>query len=222
MKRAIEEILLPRMSRAELIAIPVEGMRRIEISIADDIAGSIASLSEGLPSFAHLLSFHAASICVSDDRYELTSGDLMTAVTRSVTKHSLLSTYKTAVLAQRKDTLHAKVLLACALAPKDGLGYFTAADVRVPMSEIMGRAYSIPAFSPHLKAFTESERGSVLRREGTERRYRGRFRDALLQPFTVLTALSEGWLPANYKDRFVPPTAQEAHDGDTQPPLPTA
>lgn len=203
-KRAIEEILLPRMFRDELLAIPTEGMKRIEIAIAPDIAGSIASLSEGLPSFAHLLSFHAAGICVSDDRYELTANDLLAAVERSVSKHSLLSTYKRAVTAQRKDTLHAKVLLACALASKDGLGYFTAADVREPMSDIMGRAYSIPAFSPHLKAFTESERGAVLRREGTERRYRWRFRDPLLQPFTVLTALSEGWLPVKYKERFVP------------------
>lgn len=203
-KRAIEEILLPRMSSGELLAIPTEGMRRIEIAIPPEVASSIASLSEGLPSFAHLLSFHAAGICVSDDRYELTARDLIAAVERSVSKHSLLSTYKRAVTAQRKDTLHAKVLLACALAPKDGLGYFTAADVREPMSDIMGRAYSIPAFSPHLKAFTESERSAVLRREGTERRYRWRFRDPLLQPFTVLTALSEGWLPLKYKERFVP------------------
>ncbi len=41
----------------------------------------------------------------------------------------------------------------------------------------------------------------VLKREGTERRcrYRYRFRNPLLQPLTVLTALSEGWLPEKYK-----------------------
>ena len=34
----------------------------------------------------------------------------------------------------------------CALAKKDGLGYFTAKSVVEPMSRIMGKKYDIPAF----------------------------------------------------------------------------
>jgi hypothetical protein len=76
----------------------------------------------------------------------------------------------------------------------------TDTDLREPMRRIMGKAYEIPAYSPHLKAFTEIERGPALKREGPERRYRYRFVDPLLQPFIVLTALAEGWLPDDYRD----------------------
>jgi hypothetical protein len=79
------------------------------------------------------------------------------------------------------------------------LGYFTAGSVREPMTRIMGKPYEIPAFAPHLKSFTELDRGCVLKREGIERRYTYRFRNPLLQPFTVLNALAEGTLPDDYR-----------------------
>ena len=59
----------------------------------------------------------------------------------------------------------------------------------------MGRPYDIPAFAPHLKAFTEIDRGNVLRKDGVPRRYRYRFRNPLLQPFSILSALTEGVIP---------------------------
>ena len=86
------------------------------------------------------------------------------------------------------------------------------------MQHIMGKPYEIPAYAPHLKAFTEVERGPALRREGPERRYRYRFVDPLLQPFIVLTALSEDWLPNHYRDSLF---AQVGTAGDTQALPPT-
>jgi hypothetical protein len=190
------------MTTTELLEIPMSGFRQLDMTISADAAHAIAVLAEGLPHFAHLLSLHAGQRSVADDRANVTLADVQSAIKLALKRHSVLRAYQTAVAAQRKDTLHARVLLACALAEKDPLGFFTASSVRGPMSDIMGRPYSIPAFAPHLKAFTEPERGAALKREGFERRYRYRFRDPLLQPFTILTAMADGWLPAKYKDGF--------------------
>lgn len=60
------------------------------------------------------------------------------------------------------------------------------------MKSITNRPYDIPAFAPHLKAFTTDERGAVLRRTGKARKYFYRFQNPMLQPYVVLTALSKG------------------------------
>ncbi len=199
-QRAIEEVPMPRMSQSEILDIPTQGFKVLGMTIAGEALVLVSNLAEGLPHYAHLLSLYAGQRAVLDDRSEVSISDVLTAVNTVVEgRHSALREYQVAVRAQRKDTLYERVLLACALAEKDKLGFFSASAVREPLSEIMKRPYDIPAFAPHLKAFTGEERGMVLKREGPTRRYRYRFRNPLLQPFTIITALSEGWLPEKYK-----------------------
>jgi AAA domain len=201
-QRNLEQIALPRMSAHELQAIPENGFGRMGMTITDEALALIVNLSEGLPHYAHYLSLYSGQNTLQDDRSEVGSQDVVKAMKHAVSNHTVLSEYKKAIRAQRTGTLHDKVLLACALADKDELGFFSASDVRGPMSEIMGKDYDIPAFSPHLKAFTELDRGPVLRREGPERRFRYRFRNPLIQPFAIIDAISKGSLPKQYQDRL--------------------
>jgi hypothetical protein len=60
------------------------------------------------------------------------------------------------------------------------------------MSRIMGKPYGIPAFARHLNAFTDEARSAVLHKRGEQRRYFYRFENPLLQPFVILTGLSNG------------------------------
>jgi hypothetical protein len=85
------------------------------------------------------------------------------------------------------------VLLACALAHGDDLGYFASGDVRAPLSEIIGRPYEIPAFSQHLNELSDPEgtRGLILQKAGTSRKFRFRFINPLLQPYVVLRGLAD-------------------------------
>lgn len=80
-------------------------------------------------------------------------------VSRKKAQHSILSAYEKATQSARRDNLFAQVLLACALAPKTELGYFSATGVRYPMSRLMGKPYEIPAFARHLNEFVELHRG---------------------------------------------------------------
>jgi len=198
-QRAVEEVHMPRMSQPELEEIIEEGLATAEMTIAPKAKMQIARLAEGLPHYTHLLTLHAGQHAVLDDRSEVENSDVDRAVKEAVERHSLLRDYQMAIQSPRPDNLFSRVLAACALAEKNRLGYFTAAAVRDPMSRIMGRQYTIPAFAPHLNAFTELDRGSVLRKDGTPRKYIYRFRNPLLQPFAIFSALAEGVIPEDYK-----------------------
>jgi len=107
------------------------------------------------------------------------------------TNQSIVDAYHKAVFSAR-ETLYPSVLLACALAPTDETGFFAASDVRKPLTEIMKKQYDIPAYSPHLHALSDAERGPVLQKRGKSRRYRFRFVNPLLQPYVIMNGLAAG------------------------------
>jgi Cdc6-like AAA superfamily ATPase len=190
--RALVQIEMPRMTIVELGEILVKGSERAGITIKQDAIHDIAALSEGLPHYTHLLGLNAGLRAVQDDRTDVTAQDVQKAIPKSVDRHTILSDYQRATRSARKDALFAQVLLACAMAPKHRLGFFTSGEIRDPLEVIAGRRLDIPAFSNHLSQFLEVERGAVLQREGSSRRYFYRFSDPIFQPYVVLNGLAEG------------------------------
>ncbi len=60
------------------------------------------------------------------------------------------------------------------------------------MRKILGRDdIDIPAFSRHLHAFCDTERGKVLTKIGKEHMHRFRFSDPLMKPFVLIKAIAE-------------------------------
>lgn len=198
-QRSFHEVPMPRMSADDCAAIVNGGLSELSLDISDDVRDVVVGLSEGLPYFVHQLMLVASQRAISDDRDEVLIGDVDYAVSEAVQQHTLLREYETAIASPRRDNLYSKVLIACALAEKNSLGYFQPSAVREPMSKIMGKPYDIPAFSRHINAFQEVERGAVLQRIGTERKYQYRFRNPMLQAFAVLVAVKEGVLPPDFK-----------------------
>jgi hypothetical protein len=201
-QRAIAEVQLGRMEPSELTGIIDDGLAQVNMTITAPARRRIGRLAEGLPQYVHMLTLFAAQRSVMDDRLEVDTDDVRDAINKVARRHSLLREYQTAVQSPRRDNLFAQVLAACALAEKNRLGYFTPGAVKEPMSRIMGKPYDIANFATHLSAFTSSERGSVLQRVGVERKYVYRFRNPLLQPFALLTALSEGIIAKGLVDEI--------------------
>ena len=189
-ERALAQVRMPRMSMNELIEIVDNGMTQLEMTIDGDARLKIARLSEGLPHYTHLLAMHAAQRAVADDRDHIALADVNAAIQTAVETHLLLSEYQSSIRSPRAGNLYEQVLIACALAPKDNLGYFTASAVRQPLSLIMGKRYEIPAFARHLKRFSEPLSG-VLVKSGEPRRFVYRFINPLLQPFAILAGISK-------------------------------
>jgi hypothetical protein len=190
--RALVQIEMPRMAMGELSEILASGCERAGLFPRPDTLHEVAALSEGLPHYTHLLGLHAGQHAVQNDRTEVTVADVRRAIPKAVDRHTILSDFQQATRSARKDALFSQVLLACALAPKNQLGFFTSGAIRDPLQIIAGRRIEIPAFSNHLSQFLEAERGSVLRREGSSRRYFYRFTDPIFQPYVVLNGLSTG------------------------------
>jgi AAA domain len=194
--RALVQIEMPRMKVDELGAIITNGCAKASLTARQDAIRDIAELSEGLPHYTHLLGLHAGLHAVQNDRTEITTTDVQEAIPKAVDRHTILSDYQRATRSARKDALFSEVLLACALAPKNQLGFFTSGAIREPLELIAGRRIEIPAFSNHLSQFLEPERGAVLQREGSSRRYFYRFTDPIFQPYVILSGLSHALITA--------------------------
>ena len=138
---------------------------------------------------------------------EVSTEDVETAIARSIdhAQQSIVSSYHHATSSPRGN-LYAEVLLACALANTDELGYFPSANVRDPLSKIMGKHYDIPAFAQHLRDFCEEKRGPVLQRTGHPRRYGFRFINPLMEPFVMMKGISKGLVKSDTLEAKSSPT----------------
>jgi hypothetical protein len=105
------------------------------------------------------------------------------------TQHSILTAYHRAINGTWK-TIYDEVLLACALAPKDDLGYVASDDVRHPLSVLLGRTQTVRSYARHLNEFCAERRGIVLQKSDVGRRFR--FRSPLMQPFVIIYGFAKG------------------------------
>jgi Cdc6-like AAA superfamily ATPase len=192
-ERALVQIRMPRMSPDELEEVVARGLEQVNMTADDDATARIARLSLGLPHYTHLLGLWSARSALVDRRLNVHLDDVNLAIDTAIEKaqHSIMDIYHRATFATR-DNIYPQVLLACALAETDDLGYFAAADVRQPLSQIMGRYYDIPTFARHLNALSESDRGPVLQKKGAQRKFRYRFINPLLKPYITMKGLASG------------------------------
>jgi len=191
-ERALVQIKMPRMSGDELGLIIDNGLKILNMTIDNNAKKQITLLSQGLPHYTHLLGLHAVRWAIDNKTKNITINHVESAITKALeqAQQTILSAYHKAITSPRKDTLFEQVLLACALAKTDDLGYFAAADVREPLSIIMGKNYEIPSFSRHLNDFCDTSRGSIIHKMGVKRRYRFRFDNPLMQPFVTMQGFS--------------------------------
>ncbi|MBI3465962.1 MAG: ATP-binding protein [Planctomycetes bacterium] len=164
--RALVQIQMPRMHATELEEIVNKALGVLGVKIEQKALDLIVVLSQGLPHYTHLLGLHSTRAALSASRKRVTLDDVHKGIESALEQiqQSIRNAYQKATASQRKDTIFRQVLLACALADVDELGYFVSADVREPLSEIMGKRYEIPGFSQHLNRFAESVQDQCSKR----------------------------------------------------------
>lgn len=200
-RRSLAEIYMPNMSDAELAEIISKGMAAAEMVMDDTFTPAVVAIAQGLPSYVHLIAQNATRVALDADRTDVLYQDIDSAITRSVEsiQQAVLDTYHRATRSNR-ETLYKEVLLACALAPRDEKGLFSASDVRTELETITGTFRDLPAFAQHMNDFSGSgRRGGVLEKIGESYRYKYRFRDPLLQPYVLMRARIDGLMPGSPK-----------------------
>ena len=197
-ERCLTQIWMPRMTREELAGIVDNGLEPVKMRIDESVAWYIPAVSQGYPHYTHLLALHAARRSLKEGRDVVCQRDIEGAIAEALgmTERSIRDRYSAAVYSPSPSALYAPVLLACALAPADDLGFFNAQAVRAPLSAIMEREYNIPAFARHLDAFCKDNRGPALIKSGERRRYQYRFAVPLMRPFVLLQGIADGRIDA--------------------------
>jgi hypothetical protein len=192
-ERCLVQVHMPRMSKEELFEILKKAYTLLKMKIDPVAQQTIAGLSQGLPHYTHLLGLYATQEAIQEKKEEVTSNHVTVAISKAIakTQQSLLNAYHHATTSARK-TLYKEVLLACALAETDELGYFAPTNVRELMSGIMGKSYKQSALSRHLHDFCDEKRGRVLQKSGSRYKHRYRFNNPLLQPLVVMRGLQDG------------------------------
>ena len=192
-ERALIQVRMPRMSLEELAAIIDQGYARVGLKAKSSTVSLMGKLAQGLPHYAHRFGQEAGYSAIDSGRSEVDEPDVNTAVDRAIdlTNETIRAAYTKATTSPQKGALFPLVLLACALAHTDDLGYFAAADVREPLIQTARKRYEIPQFVGHLKKFTSPEKGNVLESEGEDWSRRYRFSHPLLRPYVVLKGIQE-------------------------------
>lgn len=206
--RCLVQVLMPRMSIEELQQIVETRLDIVQMDIESRALLRIAAFSQGLPHYTHLLGLHAAVDAVKHGSRRVESANVDAALKVAIrnAQQSILDAYRQAVDSHQRRNLYQQTLVACAMTKPDELGYFTPADVREPMSQIMKERREIDSFMKQLRALTESARGYVLQIKGPTHNRKFRFRDPLLRPYVVFRAVDEGLVEESAAYAFSAPS----------------
>jgi Cdc6-like AAA superfamily ATPase len=192
--RCSEEVLMPRMTTAEIKELLEVRSTQLDMKIDGDALWKIIALSKGLPSFAHALgraSFYNAievnSMTVTEDNVD--AGIVSTIESSQFT---LKGAYETATNSNHAKATFQHLITACALAKPDASGWFTPKDVVDPFSGIMKKRRTIEHFNDKLKDFATEKRGSILHVKGEDRNFRFRFAEPAMQPFVLMKGIESG------------------------------
>jgi Cdc6-like AAA superfamily ATPase len=192
-ERALVQVHMPRMTRDELAEIVKRGIEGVRMEIRPEAVRKIVTLSQGLPHYTQLLSQLAAQSALAQRRLMVSPRDVDVAVGRALERaqQSVVEAYEDATTDTRRS-IYQQVLLACALAPENDYGLFAPADVREPLSRILGKDLKTAEYARHLERLADAGRGNVLHKQGTGRTCRFRFVNPLLQPYVAMRGVSEG------------------------------
>lgn len=195
--RCCEQIKMPRMSDAECREIIDERIPRIGFTIESQVTDRIIKLSQGLPGYVHLLGQLVLKNAIESRRISIDISDLKIALSQALAKadHKARSDYYKAISSSAADNKYKEVLLACALAESNEMGYFYAGSIRDPYSKIRGKPMDIPNYSTNLSNLCSDERGPALIKTGKPKRYQYRFANPLVQPLAIMIGADEGLVP---------------------------
>jgi Cdc6-like AAA superfamily ATPase len=206
-ERALVQVQMPRMPDNELREIIEKGLLTLAMTISEEALDRIVLLSRGLPHYTHLLGLHSTRQALERQSLRVEDGDVRGAITVALdnSHQSTVDAYTKATFSPQRNHLYRQVLLACALADTNELGFFTASAVRDPLTTIMGKRYDVPSYARHLNEFCDEKRAHILERTGVQRNYKFRFKNPLMQPHVILqgykAGMVKGTLPRNGKGR---------------------
>jgi len=193
-RRALTPIKLERMMDHELNEILDTRLKLTPFTLEQSARQKIIKLSYGLPYYVHMLGKHSFKAAALAKNLTISSATVDTAIDEFIedTEQFYYDDYHRAISSNQTDSQFKEVLLACALAKRNESGFFSATSVIHPLSMILGREVKHANFQRHITEFMSEARGPILIRRGSERQYRYRFSDPMMQPYILMRGMREG------------------------------
>jgi Cdc6-like AAA superfamily ATPase len=192
--RCLRQIPMQRMLPSELREIVTRRLPDLGMKIQPDALAHIVALSRGLPHYTHLVAQQAAKRALEDRQLTIEIKHVERALPECIgqTAQTVREQYHKATLSPRQGNIYKEVLLAAALAQVDDLGYFAPKALREPLTALLKKDAPVSLFAQHLKNLSQQDRGGILDQIGTDRRYRYRFVEPMMQPFILMHGLRNG------------------------------
>src|SRR5262249_50184368 len=126
-ERALVQIPMPRMSTAEVQQIIENGLARLNMKVTNAAVDELTSLSQGLPYITNLLALHSSRPALAEQTKTIPPTHVEAGIRKALDQwqQSIKSAYYAATKSQQPGHIYKEVLLACALAEIDDLGYFS-------------------------------------------------------------------------------------------------
>ena len=194
--RSLTQILLPRFEPDELRSLIKTRYDSIGLGYQEGVIEFMANLTHGFPYYAHLVGQSAGLAAVRNQRTVIEADDVFEGleIATENAQESVKWSYYDAVSSTRTNSIHRKVMLACAIAELDEFGYFKASDIRKPLSDILESPVDVARYLRYLSDFASDARGNVLKREGLPWRQRYRFTNPLMETFVILKGFEDEML----------------------------
>ena len=186
---------MPRINSDELRQIIEKRLPSLGVKIRPDAMAHIVSLSRGLPHYTHLFGQQSAKHALEKEQLVVEIKHVERALPACIAEsaQTIREQYHKATLSPRKGNIYKEVLLAATLVQVDKLGYFAPADLQKPLAAMLQREETkVSLFGQHLKSLCEPDRGDFLEQIGTDRKFRYRFVEPMMQPFILVQVLRTG------------------------------
>ena len=194
-ERGLVQIHMPRMNREELIDAFSRALQLVGMTADSAVVERIATLSQGLPHYTHLLGQGAARAASLESATHLTVSHLDASVAVALRRagESVRQAYEQSIVRARRG-IYPEILLAAVLSQRDAYGAFSVAAVRDTLERIVRR--EVRGLTNQIAALTENGRGGALQKLGAGKTARYRFMNPLLEPFVLMRGLEHGWATA--------------------------
>jgi Cdc6-like AAA superfamily ATPase len=195
-RRCLIQIPLERMNNKELREVVDSRLKQTPMTIEEPALAKVVMLARGLPFYVHTIARYAALSATDNRRLSINEADVDKAMDFFIneTTQTFYDAYQQATFTPQPGNLFKQVLLGCAIAETDENGFFSPTNVIPALSRILDREVTVANFQRHLSEFISEGRGSILVRRGTERQYRFRFRDPMMQPYVIMKGIREGMI----------------------------
>lgn len=159
--RCLKEVHLANMLDTEIEEIITKGAAGARISFKSSVVNRIVKLSAGYPHFTHLIALKCAELIISEDRHEVFSKDLSSALENCTNdvEGSLKQSYHSAVRSQSGE--YKRILLAMALCGGDEI---KAHEVREKYKELFGTEVSQGTLNNHFQRLVGEDGEKIVKR----------------------------------------------------------